>query len=44
MRFHGSQGGTLRGAWTDLPAEVRSAFWRGANLYVMVIGGSNEPG
>jgi hypothetical protein len=43
LAYDGSQAGSLRRAWTDLPAEVRSSFWSGANIYVMILGGNSEP-
>jgi hypothetical protein len=37
MACDASEDGSLYAAWNDLPKHVRSAFWEGANLYVMII-------
>ena len=34
-----SRDGTLKRAWDSLPREVRDGFWKGANVYVMVLRG-----
>jgi hypothetical protein len=33
--------GNLKGAWEKLPSAVKSGFWEGANIYVMIVRGRN---
>jgi len=42
IAYDASPLGTLRNAWDDLPSKVRNGFWSGANLYVMILGGSGR--
>jgi len=37
MAYDASPEGTLAAAWTDLPPETRGSFWKGANVYVMIL-------
>jgi hypothetical protein len=37
--YDASPGGVLMDAWTKLRPEVKSGFWEGANVYVMVLRG-----
>lgn len=37
--FDASEDGTFANAWEALDAEVKEGFWRGANVYVMVLRG-----
>lgn len=41
--FDASQEGTLKKAWLALPSRVRKAFWDGANIFVMILGGDDRP-
>ena len=40
MAYDASPLGTLKKAWSDLPLHIRHSFWDGANVYVMILGGS----
>jgi len=42
LAYDASPLGTLRRAWDALPAKVRDGFWAGANLYVMILGGTGR--
>ncbi len=42
LAYDASPQGTLRAAWNALPAKVRNGFWEGANLYVMILGGTGR--
>ncbi len=39
IAYDATPGGSYEKAWTDLPDEVRWAFWKGANLYIIILGG-----
>jgi hypothetical protein len=40
LAYDASPSGTLATAWTALDARTRHAFWEGANIYVMILGGN----
>lgn len=42
VAYDASPSGTLREAWEGLPRQVRDGLWDGANLYVMILGGSGR--
>lgn len=42
LAYDASPGGTLRNAWESLPQGVRNSFWKGANIYVMILGGQGR--
>jgi hypothetical protein len=37
MAYDASPKGTLISAWTELPPQTRRSFWKGANVYVMIL-------
>jgi hypothetical protein len=39
--YDASPDGTLQAAWKNLRKEVRSGFWEGANVYVMILRGKH---
>lgn len=42
LAFDSSPTGSLKQAWDELDAKVRSAFWDGANIFVMILGGEGR--
>jgi len=43
LAYDASPGGTLGAAWRALPHAVREGFWKGGNVYVMILGGQGRP-
>ena len=41
LAYDCSDNSTLKGAWESLANEVKTAFWEGANIYVMILTGSD---
>ena len=39
LAYDASRDGTLKAAWTGLPKEVKTGFWEGASVYVMIVRG-----
>jgi hypothetical protein len=37
-----SEEGSLQKAWEAIPKVVKSGFWEGANIYVMIIRGASK--
>ena len=42
LAYDASEGATLQHAWLSIPENVRDAFWNGANIYVMILGGKRQ--
>ena len=43
LAYDASPHGTLKAAWHALPQAVREGFWKGGNVYVMILGGQGRP-
>jgi hypothetical protein len=41
IAYDASKQGSLQAAWNGIPEHVRTSFWEGANLYVMIIRGQS---
>ena len=40
LAYDASPDGSLKKAWDEIPVLVRKGFWDGANIYVMILGGT----
>jgi hypothetical protein len=42
LAYDAPKQGSLEAAWNGIPGHVRTSFWEGANLYVMIIRGQTQ--